>query len=260
MAKPHRPRKRFGQHFLHDPAVIDRIVSSIRPTATDRMIEIGPGPGALTDELVQRVASLTVIEIDRDLAAALRDRYESVASLTVVEADALEWSPQTGEQGLRILGNLPYNVSTPLLFRLDRYRTQIADACFMLQKEVVMRMVANPGSKTYGRLSVMLQYGWEMERLFDVGPGAFQPPPKVSSSIVTMRPREPELKTENPDYFAAIVRAAFAQRRKTLRNALSDIISADSIEAAGINPGDRAERLTPTQFVELSLQKPDKKA
>lgn len=256
----HRPRKRFGQHFLHDSAVIDRIVSAIRPAANDTMVEIGPGPGILTDQLAPRVKQLTVIEIDRDLAGRLEKRFARNSAVQVVTADALNWLPDDPGQPLRVVGNLPYNISTPLLFHFDNFRQQIADAYFMLQKEVVLRMAAEPGSKTYGRLSVMLQYGWEIERLFDVGPDAFDPPPKVDSSVVALRPRAPELETTDHAWFALIVKTAFAQRRKTLRNALRDLIPDEAIKAADIDPTTRAERLSTPDFVKLSLQKRSEKA
>ena len=253
----HQPRKRFGQHFLHDPAVIERIIDAINPAPGERLIEIGPGEGALTFPLLARGARLTVIELDRDLAARLATRPEAGDMLTVVQGDALKLRLATlaapGER-LRLVGNLPYNVSTPLLFRFIAQAEVIRDMHFMLQREVVARMAAGPGTKAYGRLSVMLAAACRVESLFDVGPGAFRPPPKVWSSIVRLEPwREPPFPTPDPAYFAEVVRRAFGQRRKTLRNALSGLVDEDEIRAAGCDPGLRAETLPPEMFARLAL-------
>ncbi len=252
----HRPRKRFGQHFLHDPAVIGRIVDAIRPLPGERLVEIGPGEGALTFPLLARGARLTVIELDRDLASTLRGRAEAGEALEVIEGDALKIRladlAAPGEQ-LRLVGNLPYNVSTPLLFRFIEQAELIRDMHFMLQREVVERMAAGPGSKTYGRLSVMLAAACRVESLFDIGPGAFRPPPKVWSSIVRLEPwREPPFPVPDPGRFAEVVRAAFGQRRKTLRNALSSLLDEAGIRAAGCDPGARAEILPPEAFARLA--------
>jgi 16S rRNA (adenine1518-N6/adenine1519-N6)-dimethyltransferase len=252
----HRPRKRFGQHFLHDPAVIGRIVDAIRPMPGERLVEIGPGEGALTLPLLARGARLTVIELDRDLAAKLRARPEAGGALEVIEGDALkirlaDLAP-TGER-LRLVGNLPYNVSTPLLFRFIEQAGLIDDMHFMLQREVVERMAAGPGSKAYGRLSVMLAAACRVEALFDIGPGAFRPPPKVWSSIIRLEPwREPPFPVPDPGRFADVVRHAFGQRRKTLRNALAGLVDEAAIRAAGCDPGARAETLPPAAFARLA--------
>ncbi|NGP54138.1 16S rRNA (adenine(1518)-N(6)/adenine(1519)-N(6))-dimethyltransferase RsmA [Thioalkalivibrio sp. XN8] len=252
----HQPRKRFGQHFLHDPTVIERIVRAIGPVPGERLVEIGPGEGALTLPLLARGAKLTVIELDRDLAARLAARPEAGAALTVVQADALKIElaelAAPGER-LRLVGNLPYNVSTPLLFRFIQQLAVIRDMHFMLQREVVERMAAGPGTKAYGRLSVMLAVACRVESLFDIGPGAFRPPPKVWSSVVRLEPwAAPPFPVKDPARFAEVVRRAFGQRRKTLRNALSGLVGEDAIRAAGCDPGARAETLPPAAFARLA--------
>ena len=253
----HQPRKRFGQHFLHDPTVIERIVQAIGPAPGERLVEIGPGEGALTLPLLARGARLTVIELDRDLAARLAARPEAGDTLGVVQADALKVKlaelAAPGER-LRLVGNLPYNVSTPLLFRFVEQLAVIRDMHFMLQREVVERMAAGPGSKAYGRLSVMLAVACRVEPLFDIGPGAFRPPPKVWSSVVRLTPwAEPPFPVPDPARFAEVVRRAFGQRRKTLRNALSGLVDEDQIRATGCDPGARAETLPPEAFARLAL-------
>lgn len=252
----HRPRKRFGQHFLHDPAVIERIVTAIRPSPGERLVEIGPGEGALTLPLLAHGARLTVIELDRDLARRLAARPEAGSTLEVIEADALKVSladlAASGER-LRLVGNLPYNVSTPLLFHLLAQAGTIRDMHFMLQREVVERMAAGPGSKSYGRLSVMLAATCRVEALFDIGPGAFRPPPRVWSSIVRLEPwGEPPFTVADRARFAEVVRRAFGQRRKTLRNALSGLVDEAAIRAAGCDPGARAETLPAAAFARLA--------
>jgi 16S rRNA (adenine1518-N6/adenine1519-N6)-dimethyltransferase len=252
----HRPRKRFGQHFLHDPAVIERIVSAIAPRPNERLVEIGPGEGALTFPLLERGARLTVIELDRDLASRLEARPEAGRRLEVIRGDALEVSlaalAAPGER-LRLVGNLPYNVSTPLLFRFLEQMGVIRDMHFMLQREVVARMAATPGSRTYGRLSVMLAASCRVEALFDIGPGAFRPPPKVWSSIVRLEPwASPPFELDDPRRYAEVVRRAFGQRRKTLRNALSGLLDEAAIRGAGCDPGARAETLSPADFARLA--------
>lgn len=251
----HRARKRFGQHFLHDPGIIGRIVDAIRPVPGERLIEIGPGEGALTLPLLARGARMTVVELDRDLAARLRDRPEAGHALEVVEGDALKVDlarlAAPGEQ-LRLVGNLPYNVSTPLLFRFIAQSELIRDMHFMLQREVVERMAAGPGSKAYGRLSVMLAAACRVEPLFDIGPGAFRPPPRVWSSVVRLEPwADPPFPLPDPARYAEVVRHAFGQRRKTLRNALGGLVDEATIRAAGIDPGARAETLPPAAFARL---------
>jgi len=260
MSEPqaHRPRKRFGQNFLHDPGVIDRIVDVIDPRPGQNLVEIGPGQAALTRALIERAGHICAIEIDRDLAHRLRAEF-APATLTLIEADALafDWSAMTSGAPLRIVGNLPYNISTPLLFSLATIADRVRDQHFMLQKEVVERMVAAPGSKTYGRLSVMLQQRYRMTRLFDVPRGAFNPPPKVTSSIVRMQPLPAgELAEVDQADFARVVMAAFGQRRKTLRNALAALLDAGQITAAGVDPQARAETLGVAQFVALTRALP----
>ena len=254
----HRPRKRFGQHFLHDPAVIDRIAAAVAPRGGEKLVEIGPGEGALTFPLLQRGADLTVIELDRDLAARLEARPECGETLHVIRGDALKVGLAglvTAGERLRLVGNLPYNVSTPLLFRFIEQAAVIEDMHFMLQREVVARMAAGPGSKAYGRLSVMLAATCRVEALFDIGPGAFRPPPKVWSSVVRLEPwREPPFAIPDRARFAAVVRHAFGQRRKTLRNALSALMDEAAIRAAGCEPGARAETLPPAAFARLAAQ------
>lgn len=249
----HIARKRFGQHFLADDAVIEAIVAAIDPMPGDALVEIGPGLGAMTEPLVARCARLTVIELDRDLAARLRRRPE----LNVIEADVLsvDFAALAAQFGrpLRVVGNLPYNISTPILFHLADFADRVKDMTFMLQKEVVMRMVGAPGTEEYGRLSVMLQYRFNMARLFDVPPGAFRPAPKVMSSIVRLVPR-PASECAADDYalLGKVVTAAFGQRRKTLRNTLRDYLDEADFAAVGIDPGLRGERLTVDDFVRIA--------
>ncbi|HEX7115317.1 MAG TPA: 16S rRNA (adenine(1518)-N(6)/adenine(1519)-N(6))-dimethyltransferase RsmA [Steroidobacter sp.] len=250
-----RARKRFGQHFLHDPAIIARIVDAIAPRRDDRMVEIGPGLGALTRPLLERLEELHAVEIDRDAVRHLRESI-SHPGLHVHEGDVLELDLATLEDGnkLRVVGNLPYNISTPLLFRLIEQRGHVVDMHFMLQKEVVDRMAAAPGSEHYGRLTVMLAPWLEVIPLFDIGPGAFRPPPRVVSTFVRLKPRAVPLRIEHPREYEIIVAAAFAQRRKTLRNALKPLLEGAAIEAVGIDPGLRAEVLPAEAFATLAEQ------
>ncbi len=251
----HRPRKRFGQHFLHDPAIIDRIVAAIAPAPDDRLIEIGPGLGALTGPLLERVNRLTVIEIDRDAAAQLRATLGNHEGLKIIEGDALKTNYRLLAQDgpLRLVGNLPYNISTPLLFHLLAQIDCIRDLHFMLQKEVVQRMAAAPGSKTYGRLTVMLALRCKVEPLFDIGAGAFRPPPRVVSSFVRLIP---DLalwqQLESEQVFEQLVRRTFSARRKTLRRSLKGSAGPAEFSAAGIDPGERPEQLSPEKFVALA--------
>ena len=249
-------RKRFGQHFLHDPGVIARIVEAIDPDRERRLIEIGPGHGALTFPLLERAGRLEVIEIDRDLVPALIERAQGAGELIVHEADVLEvdFATLAGPgRTLRLCGNLPYNISTPLMFHLLDASVAILDLHFMLQREVVARMAAQPDTGDYGRLTVMLAARCHVERLFDVGPGAFRPPPKVHSSIVRLTPhRTPPFAVRDATRFAAVVAAAFGQRRKTLRNALNGVVDPAGFAAAGIDPGRRAETLAPADFARLA--------
>lgn len=243
----HRPRKRFGQHFLHDPAVIDRIVAAVAPAADQHLVEIGPGLGVLTRPLLAAGVEIDVIEVDRDLAARLADLDDTVAGrLRVHNTDALEtdFCALADTRPLRIVGNLPYNISTPLLFRLLSQRRCIEDMHFMLQREVVDRMSAAPGSRTYGRLSVMVQYACAVERLFIIGPGAFRPAPKVDSAFVRLIPyARPPVDAGDEAALQRVVRRAFSARRKTLRNALKGMLDAEDLEAAQINPAQRPEQV-----------------
>ncbi len=248
-AEPHRARKRFGQNFLHDASVVAQIVAAIDPRPGQSIVEIGPGQAALTGALIERAGQIRAIEIDRDLAARLRARF-STEQLNLIEADALtfNWS-ELEPVPLRIVGNLPYNISTPLLFALMPIAANVIDQHFMLQKEVVDRMVAAPGSKTYGRLSVMLQFRYRLIKLFDVPRGAFKPMPQVTSSVVRMQPlAATQLPTVDAEAFARVVAAAFGKRRKTLRNALSDLLDADQIIDSGVDPQARAETLGVPKF------------
>lgn len=248
----HAPRKRFGQNFLVSPGVVRRIVDAIHPLPGDPVVEIGPGLGALTEPLLEVLPVLHVVEIDRDLIARLRLAH-SPDRLVIHEGDALDFDFGALGDGLRIVGNLPYNISTPLLFHLATFADRVRDMHFMLQKEVVDRMVAAPGSSEYGRLSVMLQYRFVMERLFVVPPGAFDPAPKVDSAIVRLAPKErSRLDAADPAMLALIVTAAFGQRRKMLRNNLRDFATADELEQAGIAPTARAEDQPLENFVRLA--------
>jgi 16S rRNA (adenine1518-N6/adenine1519-N6)-dimethyltransferase len=252
-----RARKRFGQHFLHDPAIIARIVAAIDLHPEDAAVEIGPGHGALTGPLLEAGARLTAVEIDRDLAAELRERYRSYPDFTLHETDALrmDWPALARVRGapLRLIGNLPYNISTPLLFRLLEAAGAIRDMHFMLQKEVVDRITAAPGADAYGRLTVMLAPHVKAERLLQVGAGAFRPPPRVDSSVVRLTMLPSCAEWARTPLYGTVVLAAFSQRRKTLRNALHRYLTADQIAAVGIDPGVRAETLSPAQFGALAL-------
>ena len=255
-----RARKRFGQHFLHDPGVIRRIVAAVDPQPADRLVEIGPGLGALTRPLLERAGHLEVIEIDRDVVPLLERHCAGAGRLTVHLADALDVDIAALARGgppLRLVGNLPYNISTPLLFHLLDAAAAIADMHFMLQKEVVDRMVAAPGSGDYGRLTVMLATRCRAERLFRVGPGAFRPPPRVDSAVVRLVPlAEPPFPLPDPQRFAALVAAAFSMRRKTLRNGLRGLIDESTFVACGIDPGRRPETLTAAEFGALAAWPP----
>ncbi|MBV8496330.1 MAG: 16S rRNA (adenine(1518)-N(6)/adenine(1519)-N(6))-dimethyltransferase RsmA [Gammaproteobacteria bacterium] len=249
-------RKRFGQHFLHDPAVIARIVQAVAPRPGEHLLEIGPGRGALTGPLLAcGAATLDAIEIDRDLAASLRARFAQARELTLHESDALDFDftalARSRGGPLRVVGNLPYNISTPLLFRLLAHAPALADLTVMLQREVVARLAAAPGGRDYGRLTVMLAPHAEVRQLFAVGPGAFQPPPKVWSAVVHIGMRRAPLFAPSGRY-AEVVAAAFAQRRKTLRNALRRLLTAEEIQACGVEPGARPETLAPQAFNTLA--------
>lgn len=247
-----RPRKRFGQHFLTDRHYLRRIVEAIAPRSGDAMLEIGPGTGLLTAELAAVVRPLHVVEIDRDLAGELRRRFPS-GEVVVHEGDVLELDLAALPAPLRVVGNLPYNVSTPILFRMEENAARIRDCTFLLQKEVVERMVASPGTPQYGRLSVMLQSRFSMADVLEVPPGAFTPPPKVDSAVVRMRPLgEDRPRARDEGLFRAIVAAAFSQRRKTLRNAARAVVPPAAYEAAAIDAGRRGETLSVAEFVALA--------
>jgi 16S rRNA (adenine1518-N6/adenine1519-N6)-dimethyltransferase len=252
----HRPRKRFGQHFLADQTIVAGIVEAISPQSGDRIIEIGPGQGALTIPLLKRIPHLDAVELDRDLVAELRRRF-TADQLTVHSADALEFDFGSLGKDLRIVGNLPYNISTPLLFHLTQYVHGFRDLHFMLQREVVERMVATPSTADYGRVSVMLQDRFDMQFLFDVPPQSFRPPPKVDSAVVRMRPwsdseRARRGAARDSGAFARVVTAAFSMRRKTLRNALAGVIGAEGLQRLGIDPGLRAENLAVAGFARIA--------
>ena len=247
-----RAKKRFGQHFLTDRHYIARIISAIAPQPDDVLVEIGPGPGAITQPLMGRLNHLHAVEVDRDLASALRVQFGE-DKLTLHEADVLAFDFSILGPRFRAVGNLPYNISTPFLFHLGTFADQLIDGTFMLQKEVVDRMVAPPDTAAYGRLSVMLQYRFEMKRMFDVPPGAFTPPPKVDSAIVRLVPLPTtRLRAVNEERFANFVSAGFGQRRKTLGNTLKPFLSADVIASLGIDPKRRAETLSVAEFVALA--------
>lgn len=252
----HRPRKRFGQNFLVDDRVVANIVAAIDPQPADHMVEIGPGQGALTGPLLERVPHLDAIELDRDLCAVLARRFPR-KQLTIHSGDALDFDFAALGRDLRVVGNLPYNVSTPLLFHLSAFAAHCRDLYFMLQLEVVERMVARPSTAAYGRLSVMLQDRFRMEMLFDVPPDSFRPVPKVRSAVVRLCPLSPQQRREqgaasDPGSFARVVTAAFSMRRKTLRNALAGVIDAAALQSLGIDPGLRPENVSPGQFAAIA--------
>ncbi len=251
----HHARKRFGQNFLHDPIIIEKIIEAINPQENDRIIEIGPGKGALTKHLLNKVKHLDVIELDRDLAKSLYERLDcSENKLTIHQQDVLKVDFSKFEDtNLRIIGNLPYNISTPLLFHLLKFSNRIHDMIFMLQKEVVDRICASNSNKKYGRLSVMLQYYCQVQYLFTVKPGAFKPAPKVDSAIIKLTPYENHtLAANNIETFSTIVKMAFSQRRKTIRNTLKSFFTDNDLEKVGISSEIRAENLSVSDFVKLT--------
>lgn len=253
-----QPRKRFGQHFLIDQNVIDCILHSIDPKPGDRLAEIGPGHGALTYPLLKRCQQLTAIELDRDLIPILQDKARELGKLELINTDILEFdlSELPGDQAYRLVGNLPYNISTPLMFHLLNAANRIVDMHFMVQKEVALRIVAKPGDAHYGRLSVMLQYRCDCEYLFDVAPDSFKPPPRVDSAVVRLHPLPvPRFDTGDDDIFASLVKTAFSQRRKTIANSLKSMIDRELIAACNIDPGLRAENLSIEDFAQLSRAK-----
>lgn len=253
----HHPRKRFGQHFLHDSAVIARILQAIGVRPDDWLVEIGPGLGALTRGLLSAGGRLAVVELDRDLLSPLEERCRGLGDLRIYPGDALAFDFRAlvpaGER-LRVMGNLPYNISTPLLFHLLQQADCLLDMHFLLQHEVVARLAAQPGVKDYGRLSVMVQAVCEVEALFQVGPESFTPPPRVLSALVRLQPLAvPQVAAKHRPAFARVVAMAFQQRRKTLRNALAGLLCEDQIRQAGIDPKLRPECLAVTDFARLAL-------
>lgn len=249
------PKKQLGQHFLHDRGVIEKILLAVDPKPGEALVEIGPGQGAITFPLLKKHGALTVIEFDRDLITPLSEAAHGLGELTVVHKDVLkvDFGKLAGEGRIRLVGNLPYNISTPILFHVLEHAASIIDMHFMLQKEVVDRMAAEPGSKIYGRLSVMLQAICRVEPLFTIGPGAFRPPPKVDSAVVRLLPKPAgEIGIADPALFERVVRDAFGQRRKTLRNAVAQICGSEQIQAAGLRPEARAEQLPVGDFIALA--------
>ena len=252
----HVPRKRFGQHFLHDPRIIGKILAAVAPKPGDALVEIGPGLGAITLPLLEQAGALTAIELDRDVIPPLEAAAASKGRLRIVQGDALEvalrpLAPAGGK--LRLVGNLPYNISTPLLFHFLDEADCVQDMHFMLQKEVVQRMAAKPGGKEYGRLTVMLASRCRVEPLFNIGPGAFRPPPKVDSAFVRLTPyTTPPFPIVDRARYATLVSQAFSHRRKTLKNALTGLVDEAAIVAAGIDPKARPETLSAEQYARLS--------
>jgi len=250
----HQARKRFGQNFLSDNHYIQRIIDAIAPQADDRLVEIGPGLGAISAPLVDKVAELHVVELDRDLIPRLEQKFGQHSNFTLHHCDALkfDFAQLADNKPIRVVGNLPYNISTPLIFHLLSQRQHIKDMYFMLQKEVVERICAQPGTGSYGRLSVMAQYYCQADLLFIVPPGAFQPPPKVESAIIRLQPYSVlPFAVQDEKLLNQIVTAAFGQRRKTLRNSLKNFITEDKLEQLGISPSERAEQLSLEQFVNI---------
>ncbi|MEE9326398.1 MAG: 16S rRNA (adenine(1518)-N(6)/adenine(1519)-N(6))-dimethyltransferase RsmA [Cocleimonas sp.] len=250
----YKTKKRFGQHFLHDISVIQKLIYEINPKPSDKIIEIGPGLGALTFPLLDKLNSLDVVEIDRDIIAKLEQKNNPKLNIHGVDALRFDFTKLSIDKtNIRIVGNLPYNISTPLIFHLLESKEIITDMHFMLQNEVVKRITAEPGSKTYGRLSVMVQYHYLTEYLFFVGPESFSPPPKVDSAILRLSPwKTPPYIADNEQQLSRIVTQAFSMRRKTLRNNLKKIISAEQMEALGIDAGLRAENISVKEFVSIS--------
>ncbi|MBK1850768.1 MULTISPECIES: 16S rRNA (adenine(1518)-N(6)/adenine(1519)-N(6))-dimethyltransferase RsmA [unclassified Marinobacter] len=259
----HQARKRFGQNFLHDPGVIERIIRAIHPKPDDAIVEIGPGLGAITEEILAVNPKLQVVELDRDLIPVLRTKFFNYPDFHIHEADALkfDFSQLVDERPLRIIGNLPYNISTPLIFHLLAQSGVVQDMHFMLQKEVVQRMAAVPGDNNYGRLGIMTQYFCKVQPLFEVGPGAFRPAPKVDSAIVRLVPHA-ELPHPAKDLVTlqAVVRTAFNARRKTLRKALAGLVTVEQLQALGINDGLRPENLSLADYVSIADALTDEKS
>lgn len=251
----HQARKRFGQNFLHDPAVVQRLVAAIAPRPEEVVLEIGPGLGVLTAPLLEKGCTVHAVELDRDLCDRLTDRFGHLERFHLHQGDALKFDLATlGELGkLRVVGNLPYNISTPLLFHLIKQTERIADMHFMLQLEVMQRLTAEAGSKAYGRLGIMVQLDCETEYLFKVGPGAFRPAPKVTSAFLRVRPRAAAAaQVHDRRRFADLIQRLFSHRRKTLRSILKGQLTAETIADLGIDPGSRPERLSLQELVMLS--------
>ncbi|MDO1510140.1 MULTISPECIES: 16S rRNA (adenine(1518)-N(6)/adenine(1519)-N(6))-dimethyltransferase RsmA [unclassified Neisseria] len=250
--KEHKARKRFGQNFLQDTRIISDIVNAVRPQPEDIVIEIGPGLAAITEPLAKKLNRLHVVEIDRDIIKRLKT-LPFADKLVIHEGDVLQFDFKSVAGRKKIVGNLPYNISTPLLFRLSEVADEVEDMHFMLQKEVVERMVAEPKTNDYGRLGVMLQYFFDMEMLIEVPPESFDPAPKVDSAVVRMIPQQGRIGVARDfEHFGKLVKAAFAQRRKTIRNNLKEVASDEDLQAVGINPQDRAEHIAPELYVQLS--------
>ncbi|MBT8079673.1 MAG: 16S rRNA (adenine(1518)-N(6)/adenine(1519)-N(6))-dimethyltransferase RsmA [Gammaproteobacteria bacterium] len=247
----HRARKRFGQHFLSDSEFVNNIIAAIAPRPGETLVEIGPGRGALTLPLSEVATKLHAIELDRNLVNELRQSLADRQNVTLHQADALNFDFSAIGTQLRVVGNLPYNISTPLLFHLLEQRDLIADMHFMLQKEVVDRICAAPGSKTFGRLTVMLGSYLESVALFEVPPAAFTPPPRVTSAVIRLRPR-PDVHVSDHNVLASLVAVAFSKRRKTLRNALANVVSEEQLMSCGIEPSARAETIAVSDWVALS--------
>jgi len=250
----YKTKKRFGQHFLNDFSVIEKLIYEINPNANDKIVEIGPGLGALSFPLLEKTDQLDVVEIDRDVIARLEQKNNPKLSIHGVDALDFDFSSlRKNQKKLRIVGNLPYNISTPLIFHLLDFKDDISDMHFMLQNEVVKRITAESNSKAYGRLSVMVQYHCKTEYLFFVGPESFDPPPKVDSAILRLSPwKDQPYKAKDEKHLSQLVAQAFSMRRKTLRNNLKKIMSSEQIEQLEIDPSNRAENLNISDFVKLS--------
>lgn len=251
----HQARKRFGQHFLHDRSIIERILNAVDPQAGENLIEIGPGQGALTYPLLQRCERLLAIELDRDLIPVLERQAKQFGQLEIINADILkfELTSIASSEKFRLVGNLPYNISTPLMFHLLQSAQLIKDMHFMVQKEVAQRIVASCADSSYGRLSVMMQYHCQCQYLFEVAPGCFKPPPKVDSAVIRLIPRDaPVADIGDYENFSQIVQTAFSQRRKTISNSLKTMLDRETIVACGVDPGLRAEKLDISDFARLS--------
>ena len=254
----HRARKRFGQNFLINENVIQNIIRAISTKPGDHIVEIGPGLGVLTEQLLATRAEVTAVELDRDLITQLEKKFPESINLNLINADALTLNyAEVHTDKIRVVGNLPYNISTPILFRLLESSSQIQDMHFMLQKEVVNRLAAQPGTSAWGRLGIMIQYHCQVDNLFDVPPESFDPPPKVDSAVVRLTPQAPKTKVTSLDRLEKVVRIAFNKRRKTLRNALKDLYTEQQIRELDIDPSLRPENLNLEQYISLANQPHD---